>query len=436
MHILDLIYKKRDGQRLTKEEIQFFVDGVCKQKIPDYQIVALLMAIYFRGLNQEETATLTLAMAHSGEVMDLSSIEGIKVDKHSTGGVGDKCTLIVAPIVASLGLPVAKMSGRGLGFTGGTVDKLESIEGFSCSIEMETFIQQVNAIKMVVAGQTSNLAPADKRLYALRDVSGTIESPALIAASIMSKKIAGGADKIVLDITCGRGAFMKTLKEAKELAQIMVDIGKLVNKEVRCVISNMIEPLGTTIGNALEVQEACEVLQNRGPKDTQKVALCLAGEMLAIAGVEGGDSEQCLLLAKKQLENGKAYQTFLNFIQAQGGKVKQGKIQYSNKNLPVQKYSLISEHEGYLAELHADVLGLASQALGGGRLEKTDEIHPLVGLCLHKKISSYVQKGEILADFYYSDEKRLQKALELYQSALVFSREKILPSEEILAILR
>lgn len=433
LRLLDLVYKKRDGHTLSKEEIQFFVDGVTNDKFPDYQIVALLMAIYFRGLNPRETSDLTMAMAASGEQMDLSAIDGLKLDKHSTGGVGDKCTLIVVPIVASLGLKMAKLSGRGLGFTGGTIDKLESISGLTCDLDTETFMKQVREINLVVAGQTANLCPCDKRLYALRDVSATVDNESLIAASVMSKKIAGGADKILLDITCGSGAFMKDLASARSLAKLMVEIGKLVNREVRCLITNMNEPLGVAVGNRIEVEEACEVLQNRGPEDTREVCKNLAAHLLSMNNFSD-DFNVCLQAVETQLANGKAYQKFIEFLQAQHAIIHNNKPVFREN--AKYKRSVLAPKNGYIVKLQADKIGLAAQALGGGRIEKEDIIESACGIMLYKKVGDYVEAGTCIADILYNDEEKFNRALNFYNEALCISDTKVEHEDIILDIVR
>lgn len=418
MRIYDIIAKKRDKMELTKEEIEFFVKGVTDGSIEDYQITALLMAIYLNGMTKKETSNLTMAMAHSGDVADLSGINGVKVDKHSTGGVGDKTTLVVAPLVASFGVPVAKMSGRGLGHTGGTVDKLESISGFDISMPIEKFIQNVNSINIAVVGQTGDLAPADKKLYSLRDVTATVSCIPLIASSIMSKKIAGGADAIVLDVKYGSGAFMKTLDEATALAQAMVDIGSEVGKKTVAVISNMNEPLGFAIGNALEVKEAISTLNGNGPSDFESVCIELASQMLSLAGV--GEVEELKIELHNRLRNGVAFNKFKEFILAQGGEVS---VVEDVSKLPGAKKEVefLATRSGYISEIDAEKLGIASMLLGGGRAKKTDDIDYGVGIILNKKVGTKVNEGEKLATLFVNDEGKLDNAIELLNIAFKFS---------------
>lgn len=414
MAMNDWIVKKRDGGELTEAEIRAFVQGVTDGSIPDYQISALLMAIYFRGMTEAETTALTLAMRDSGDRVDLSSIPGIKVDKHSSGGVGDKCTLIVAPLVATLGIPVAKLSGRGLGFTGGTIDKLESIEGFNTQLSEEQFLNQVKEIGLVVAGQTADLAPADKKLYALRDVTGTVDSIPLIAASIMSKKLAGGADRILLDVTCGSGAFMKTKEDAMKLAETMVRIGNLSGHPVKAIISSMEEPLGYAIGNALEVQEAYESLSGRGPADVAHVCCSLAAGMLELAGI--GSYETCYENAMGLLQGGRALSTFFALIMAQGGRLGQG-----GPKLPppaAHQVPVLAEESGYVTRLTADIIGRASMVLGAGRMTKEESIDPAAGLVLKKKCGDRVEKGDVLAVFHTNRPEKLEEAKSLFLEAV------------------
>ena len=422
MRIFDIIAKKRDKGELSKEEIDFFVEGATDGSIEDYQITALLMAIYLNGMTKKETSYLTLAMARSGDVADLSGINGVKVDKHSTGGVGDKTTLVVAPLVASFGVPVAKMSGRGLGHTGGTVDKLESIPGFNIAMPIEKFISNVNSINIAVVGQTGDLAPADKKFYALRDVTATVSSIPLIASSIMSKKIAGGADAIVLDVKYGSGAFMKSLDDAIKLAQAMVDIGEEVGRKTVAVISNMDEPLGFAIGNSLEVREAVETLCGRGPKDLEDVCIELASQMLFLAGIETGKDIKSELY--ERLHNGEAFNKFKEFISAQGGDIS------SIDNLDLlpganKKVQFISEEAGYISKIDAEKLGIATMMLGGGRVKKTDSIDYGVGIILNKKVSEFVEKGDVLATLFINNEGNLKDVIELLKKAFLFSESSL-----------
>jgi len=380
------------------------------------------MAIYLNGMSKRETSFLTLAMAHSGDVADLSMINGVKVDKHSTGGVGDKTTLVVAPLVASFGVPVAKMSGRGLGHTGGTVDKLESIPGFDISMPIERFIENVNSINIAVVGQTGDLAPADKKLYALRDVTATVSCIPLIASSIMSKKIAGGADAIVLDVKYGSGAFMKTLDDAKKLARAMVDIGDEVGKKTVAVISNMNEPLGFAIGNSLEVREAVDTLCGRGPGDFEEVCVELAAQMLFLAGK--GDVEELKAELHNRLRNGTAFNKFKEFISAQGGDIS------TIDNLDVlpgasKRSEFFSEEEGYILEIDAEKLGVAAMMLGGGRAKKSDSIDYGVGIIVNKKVGEFVEKGSNLATLFVNDEGKLEDVIELLKKAFLFSENDV-----------
>ncbi|MBM7552394.1 pyrimidine-nucleoside phosphorylase [Thalassobacillus pellis] len=394
MRMVDVIQKKRNGEELTGEEIQFFVKGYTEGSIPDYQASALMMAIYFRGMNEKETATLTQAMVDSGETIDLSAIEGHIVDKHSTGGVGDKVTFIVGPLVASVGVPVAKMSGRGLGHTGGTLDKLESIEGFNIEISKDVFVNNVNTNKLAVAGQTGNLAPADKKLYALRDVTATVDSIPLIAGSIMSKKLASGADSIVLDVKTGSGAFMKTLEESEALAKEMVNIGKNLGKNTVAVISDMNQPLGYEVGNANEIKEAVEILQGKNVKDLRRLSLEIASHMTVLAEVFSSYEEAYEAL-EANLENGKAFEAFRSFVSAQGGNVEM--IDDLTK-LPKADYHIEvkAEQDGYVAEIDAESIGVAAMYLGAGRATKDDVINHGVGITLKKKIGDTVKAGETL----------------------------------------
>lgn len=422
MRIYDIIAKKRDKGELSKEEIDFFVKGTVDGTIEDYQITALLMAIYLNGMTKEETSNLTMAMAHSGEIADLSGITGIKVDKHSTGGVGDKTTLIVGPLVACFDVPVAKMSGRGLGHTGGTVDKLESIPGFNIFLPIEKFIENVNNIRISVVGQTGDLAPADKKLYALRDVTATVSCIPLIASSIMSKKIAGGADAIVLDVKYGDGAFMKTIEDAEKLAGTMVDIGDMVNRKTIAVISNMNEPLGLAIGNALEVKEAIDTLNGRGPKDLEEVCIELAANMLYLA--KCGEISELKIKLKELLNNGKAFDKFKSFISAQGGDIKSIE---DFSLLPGAKIfkKYVAKKSGYISKIEAEKLGIASMMLGGGRAKKTDSIDYGVGIVLEKKVGDFVNEGEALLTLHINDESKVDDVMELLDTAYEYEDNKV-----------
>ena len=391
MRMVDIIEKKRDGQELTTAEINFFIEGYTKGEIPDYQASALAMAIYFQDMNDRERADLTRAMVESGDTIDLSAIDGVKVDKHSTGGVGDTTTLVLAPLVASLGVPVAKMSGRGLGHTGGTIDKLESIAGFHVELTREQFIDLVNRDKVAVIGQSGNLTPADKKLYALRDVTGTVNSIPLIASSIMSKKIAAGADAIVLDVKTGDGAFMKTQEDAEELAHAMVRIGNHVGRKTIAIISDMSQPLGFAIGNALEVKEAIETLQGKGPKDLTELVLTLGSQMVILAG-KAKTSEEAKEMLLDAIHSGKALAKFKEFLANQGG---DASIVDDLTKLPQAKYKieLPAKQSGYISRMVADEIGVASMILGAGRATKEDVIDLAVGLVLHKKVGDKVEEG-------------------------------------------
>ncbi len=394
MRMVDIIAKKRDGATLSTDEINFFIEGYTNGTIPDYQISALAMAIYFQSMTDKEAADLTMAMANSGETIDLAAIKGVKVDKHSTGGVGDTTTLVLAPLVASVGVCVAKMSGRGLGHTGGTIDKLESIKGFHTEISKEKFIDLVNKNKIAIMGQSANLTPADKKLYALRDVTATVESIPLIASSIMSKKIAAGADAIVLDVKIGNGAFMKNKEDAEKLAHLMVKIGNHIGKKTIAVISDMSQPLGFAIGNALEVKEAIETLNGNGPKDLTQLVLTLGSYMLIAAG-KANSKEEAKQLLTTAIENGKALEKFKQFIANQGGDIS---IVNNLDKLPQAKYKieLPSKFTGYVSEMIAEKIGKVAMLLGAGRAVKDDKIDLSVGIVLHKKIGDKIVKGESL----------------------------------------
>ncbi len=399
MRVYDIIAHKRDGLANTPEEIHYLIEHYVQGDIPDEQIAAWLMAVYFQAMTAEETACLTEAMMHSGDVLDLSAIQGPTVDKHSTGGVGDKTTLIVAPLAAAAGVPVAKLSGRGLGFTGGTLDKLEAIPHFQTTLSNEAFIQQVNDIGLAVIGQTKNLVPADKKLYALRDVTATIESIPLIASSIMSKKLASGAQKIVLDVKYGSGAFMKDLAQAKTLAQTMVDIARSLDREAIAILSSMEQPLGFAIGNALEVREAFQVLQQQGPQDLTDICLTLAGAMIYLHG-GAASLENGRAAALKQLRSGKALEKFLDFVRSQGGDVSA----ILDDRLPAAQFQtpLLAQQSGYIQEVDAMSVGICSMLLGSGRERKEDQIDLSAGVVLKKKSGDYVQQGEPLAILYYN----------------------------------
>ena len=417
MRMVDIIEKKRDGHELTTAEINFFVEGYTKGDIPDYQASALAMAIFFQDMTDRERADLTRAMVESGDTIDLSAIDGVKVDKHSTGGVGDTTTLVLAPLVASLGIPVAKMSGRGLGHTGGTIDKLESIAGFHVELTREQFIDLVNRDKVAVIGQSGNLTPADKKLYALRDVTGTVNSIPLIASSIMSKKIAAGADAIVLDVKTGDGAFMKTEEDAKELAHAMVRIGNHVGRKTIAIISDMSQPLGFAIGNALEVKEAIETLQGKGPKDLTELVLTLGSQMVILAG-KAKTTEEAKSMLKEAISSGKALAKFKDFLTNQGG---DASIVDDLSKLPQAKYKieLPAKQSGYVSRMVADEIGIASMILGAGRATKEDVIDLAVGLVLHKKVGDKVTEGESLLTIYSNREDVEEVKQKLYDNIFI-----------------
>ncbi len=423
MRIYDIIAKKRDGFTLSKEEIEYFVSGFTKGEIPDYQIAALLMAVYFSGMNEEETLYLTMAMANSGDLLDLSRISGIKVDKHSTGGVGDKTSLVIAPMVAAAGIPVAKMSGRGLGHTGGTIDKLESIPGFSVVLSEEQFIENVNRIKIALVGQTANLAPADKKLYALRDVTATIDNMSLIASSIMSKKLASGADAIVLDVKTGSGAFMQSEDNAICLARQMVSIGTGAGKNTIAVVTNMDEPLGNAVGNALEIQEVIDTLNGNGPKDLLEVSLVLGAFMLILAG-KTDTVEEGIGILEGTIADGSAKTKFKELIEAQGGN---SDILDNSGLLPKANIimTITADAEGFVGSIDAKTIGKASLVLGGGRETKESSIDYSVGVVLKKKVGDRVESGECVALLYANEPDRLKQAEELVREAYVFSDKPV-----------
>lgn len=420
MHIVDIITKKRDGHALTKQEIEYVISAYTKGDIPDYQISAFLMATYFNQMNDEEATYLALAMRDSGDSIDLSDIKGIKVDKHSTGGVGDKVTLILGPLLASLGAKFAKMSGRGLGHTGGTIDKLESIPGYKVEIKVEDFIKQVQDIGIAVVGQSGDVAPADKKLYALRDVTATVDCIPLIASSIMSKKLASGADAICLDVKVGHGAFMKTEEEAEKLAKLMVEIGKLAGKKVTAILTGMDEPLGHKIGNALEVYEAIETLHGKGPKDLVEVTLTIGEQLLLDANLASSQKEARSML-EAALNDGRAYQKFLELVEAQGGDVE--KLRHPEHLLADQKIEVLVPKDGYITEMNALDIGKAAMRLGAGRETKEDQILLDVGIDLHKKIGDQVKKGDVLATLYVRN-KGIDEAKSLLLDAITIGQEK------------
>lgn len=422
MNMYELIVKKKRGGELAKGEIDWMIREYTAGRIPDYQMSAMMMAVCFVGMSAEETKDLTLAMAHSGDMLDLSAIRGIKVDKHSTGGVGDKTTLVLAPLVASLGVPVAKMSGRGLGHTGGTIDKLESFTGFHTDLTPEQFIRNVNTIHIAVAGQTANLAPADKKLYALRDVTGTVDQMSLIASSIMSKKLASGADGIVLDVKTGDGAFMKALDDARALAEEMVSIGKLAGKDVSAVISDMDQPLGSAVGNALEVKEAIRTLKGQGPEDLEQLVLVLGSIMTVKAG-RAENTEEAERLLRDSLESGRAFEVFKAFIRAQGGDPEEAE---HPELLPSAAYqeAVCAERDGFVSDIRTEEIGRICLLLGGGRETKESAIDLSVGLVLCKKKGDAVKKGEPLAVIHASDPGKLSEAKKRLLESYEFTSQK------------
>lgn len=422
MRMVDLIEKKRDGKELSTEEINFIIKGYTDGSIPDYQMSALTMAIYFQGMTENERAMLTMAMVESGDQINLSEIEGIKVDKHSTGGVGDTTTLVLGPLVAAVGVPVAKMSGRGLGHTGGTIDKLESVAGFHVEIENREFIDLVNKNKIAVIGQSGNLTPADKKLYALRDVTATVNSIPLIASSIMSKKIAAGADAIVLDVKTGAGAFMKSLEDSRELAKAMVSIGNNVGRQTMAVISDMSQPLGFAIGNALEVKEAIDTLKGEGPEDLTELCLTLGSHMVFLAK-KAQDLNEARQLLEKAIEDGSALEVLKTFLGSQGG---DASVVDDPSKLPQAKYhiELEAKEAGYVSAIVADEIGTAAMLLGAGRATKESEIDLAVGLMLNKKIGDRVEKGESLVTIYSNFEDVAEVKEKLYANIKV-SNEKV-----------
>ena len=423
MRMYDLIMKKRDGGALTKDEIGYMIQGYTQGSIPDYQMSAMLMAIYFQGMNEEETLFLTESMEHSGEVLDLSAIHGIKVDKHSTGGVGDKTSLALTPMVAACGIPVAKMSGRGLGHTGGTIDKLESFSGFSTAITAEKFMENVNEIGIAIMGQTADLAPADKKLYALRDVTATVDNMSLIASSIMSKKLASGADAIVLDVKTGSGAFMKTKEDSFALAKEMVTLGNNAGRKTYAVISDMDQPLGLAVGNALEVKEAIDTLNGKGSEDFVELCITLGSYMLMAGGIAENEAQAREKL-KEAVSSGKALEKLAQFVAAQGG---DNSAVWNPELLPKASYTeeILSEEEGYISHIECDEIGMCSLLLGGGRETKESEIDLSVGLVLCKKRGDYVKRGEALAAIYGNDKEKMLLAKKRFLQAYTFSTEKV-----------
>lgn len=423
MNIIDIIAKKRDGKELNTDEINFFIKDYTNNNIEDYQAAALVMAIYINGMSYRETKDLTMAMASSGDMLDLSELGENVVDKHSTGGVGDKVTIILAPLIASLGIPVAKMSGRGLGYTGGTADKIEAIPGYNTGISEKEFIDNVKNIGISLITQTLNLAPADKKIYALRDTIACTESIPLIASSIMSKKIASGANKIVLDVTCGFGAFMKNIEDARELSRTMIEIGNLANRETVCVITNMNEPLGFAVGNSLEIIEAIEFLQGKMPEDLKQVVLELGAYMVKLAG-KGSNIEENKKMLLENIQNGKAYNKFIELVQNQGGD-----IEYVIDVTKFEKARIIQEvistTEGYVQEINAEEIGKLSCDLGAGRKTKKDKIDLQVGIILNKKLGDFVNKGDKLATIYANDIEKAKDTENELRRIYKIGKEKI-----------
>ncbi len=431
MRMYDLIEKKRDGGALSDAEIRWMLAGYVAGEIPDYQMSAMLMAIYFRGMTDAETSAMTDAVAHSGEMVDLSAIDGVKVDKHSTGGVGDKTTLVIAPIVAAMGVRVAKISGRGLGHTGGTVDKLESIPGLRTDLDREEFFAAVNKAGLAVIGQSADMTPADKKLYALRDVTATVDSIPLIATSIMGKKLAAGSDAILLDVTCGSGAFMKKTDDAILLAKTMTAIGERAGKRMAALITDMDTPLGHNIGNILEVEESVEILKGKGPADLKKVCLALASNMLLLAGQ--GDLEECRKKAQDAIDSGAALARLAAMVEAQGGDARYifdtslfARAPYCEK--------VLAEKDGYIAHMDAKECGIASSMLGAGRITVDSVIDPTAGIILKKKTGDAVKKGDVLAELYASDQTLFADAARRYQGAIEIADER--PDEKPLILAR
>ena len=433
MRMYDLIMKKRNGGKLSGEEIKYMVEGFTAGEIPDYQMAAMMMAVYFTGMDGEETLHLTMAMAHSGDMLDLSGIQGVKVDKHSTGGVGDKTSLALAPMVAACGIKVAKMSGRGLGHTGGTIDKLESFPGFTTGISEKTFMENVNRIGIAIMGQTADLAPADKKLYALRDVTATVDNMSLIASSIMSKKLASGADAIVLDVKTGSGAFMKAERDARALAEEMVKLGKNAGRKTAAVISDMDEPLGYAVGNALEVKEAIDTLRGEGPEDFVKLCLTLGSRMVVAGGMaeSAAEAEEKL---RQVIADGSALHKLAEFVEAQGG---DREAVYHTELLPQAAYreEISSPQAGYVERIVCDEIGVCSLMLGGGRETKESPIDLSVGLLLRKKVGDYVEKGEALAVIHGNDREKMKAAAKRFTDSYAFSPEPVAKRPLIKAVI-
>ncbi|HBT59862.1 MAG TPA: pyrimidine-nucleoside phosphorylase [Acholeplasmataceae bacterium] len=420
MRMLDLIAKKRDNKELSKNEIEFIIKSYTNEEVPDYQMSAFLMSVYFNGMTDQESTDLALAMMHSGDVFDLSLIDGIKVDKHSTGGVGDKVTLVLGPLVASCGAKFAKMSGRGLGHTGGTLDKLESIPGYNIVLDEQSFIKQVNEIGVAVIGQSKNITPADKKMYALRDVTGTVRSIPLIASSIMSKKLASGADAICLDVKVGNGAFMSDIEEAKKLAELMVNIGKLAGRKVKAILTNMDEPLGFSVGNSLEVIEAIETLKGNGPKDLETVVLEVGSYLIEDAGIATKDEAMTLL--KEKLDNGEAFNKLIELVSAQGGDISfikdVSKFKKASRIIP-----LIADKEGFIESMTTIDIGLAAAYLGAGRETVDGQIDPAVGIVFKKKIGDRVMVGDVILEIHAND-KGIEDAFNTLKEAIHIGTKK------------
>ena len=434
MNILEIIEKKRDKKELSKEEIEYFIEGYTNDKIADYQASALIMAMYLNGMTKQETTDLTIAMANSGEKLDLSSLNEVLVDKHSTGAAGDKVSLILLPLVASLGVPVAKMSGRGLGFTGGTVDKLESIPGYQTGIDIHKFVENVEKVGISMISQTLNLAPADKKIYSLRDSISCVESIPLIASSIMSKKIASGAQKIVLDVTCGSGAFMQSKEKAEALAEEMIEIGKLANKETVCVLTNMDEPLGYAVGNSLEVIEAIHFLKGDMPEDVKEVVLELGAYMVKLAG-KGADIEENKARLLENIENGKGYEKFIQLVDNQGGDISYIK---DTNQFPKANYieNVYSQKDGYIQSMNAKAIGKIVCDLGAGRIQKEDSIDNAVGIILNKKVSDKVEKDDVLVTIYANSKEKIEDAKKKVLEVIKIENKEVEKPKMILEIMK
>ena len=430
MRMYDMIDKKKYGKEMSKEEIEFVIKGYVADEIPDYQMAAWLMAVYYQGMTDDELLFMTDCMAKSGDMVDLSAVKGVKVDKHSTGGVGDKTTLVVAPLVAACGGKVAKMSGRGLGFTGGTIDKLESVPGLVTSMKEEKFFEIVNRLGVAVMGQSANIAPADKKIYALRDVTATVDSIPLIASSIMSKKLAAGSDKIVLDVTVGSGAFMKRKEDAVKLAERMVAIGEGAGRETVAILSNMDVPLGIAVGNDIEIIEAIETLQGNGPEDFKEICEVFATEMLMLSGA--GHKEECKALIKKAISEKMALKKFAEMVKEQGG---DERYIYEPERFEEAAYKqeLLAEKDGFISHMDTELCGKTSVILGAGRATKESQIDSKAGILFYKKTGAYVKKGEVLASLYASDEKKLKEACEYLKAGYEFSEEEPPAQKAIIA---